>query len=163
MRVSDITKRLSGFGLPWFGVQWVPGEAESDVARRVLALLEDRRVFYVSASLESPDHCVTSLLEVRKELTAEIGKLRKDSVLKANLRGIRAACRAFLDRVGAVRGPRAGWPFDAPWGRGDFGVALGELRATVGIHVAIIASSYKLSVEGELANMLPPKLLNREV
>ena len=163
MRWSDIAKRLNGISLPFGGIQWAASELEIDVARRTLALLEDRRVFFVTASLESPDQCVASVVEIRKALSEEIGKLRSDSLLKANLRGIRAACRAFLDKLGPVDSERSRWMLRDTWGRAQFGVALGELRATCGVHIAIIASTHKLSVDRELAETLPPKVLDRDI
>lgn len=39
----------------------------------------------------------------------------------------------------------------------------GELRVTVGAHVAILANIYRLVVEGELSEMLPVKVLDRDV
>lgn len=70
------------------------------------------------------------------------------------LRLMRRYCVRFLERVGATedrRGP------DAPsrhlfreprWAMHDwFGEALGELRAAVGLQIAIIASSFGLDVD----------------
>lgn len=41
-------------------------------------------------------------------------------------------------------------PFESP-----FFTALGELRATIGLHVAAIAIMHGLDVEGELASIIP--------
>jgi len=71
---------------------------------------------------------------------------------------MRAACRQFLD------GPRVEFrnlyphhlrgldrdEFDA-----GFFTALGELRATVGTHIAVLAVRYGIDIEGELAAVLP--------
>ncbi len=37
------------------------------------AFLEDRRVLYAPDSLEVPSHCVESVLEIRRFLSAELG------------------------------------------------------------------------------------------
>ncbi len=79
------------------------------------------------------------------------------------LRLMRRYCVKFLERVGVsedrrddqasrrhlFRDPR--WSMHDYW----FGVALGELRAGVGLQVAIVAASYGLDVEDELARTLP--------
>jgi hypothetical protein len=70
---------------------------------------------------------------------------------------MRAACRKFLDRVGADgdepavlyanhRGHWASWTFYS---------AVGEMRGTFGIHVARIAAAFGLDVEDRLASILP--------
>jgi hypothetical protein len=97
VKFKEIASRLTGFSVPIFGVSWNPPEPEVAVARRVLAYLEDRRVLFNPYHLEVADQCVHSVLEIRKFLTNEIGQLADDSRLGEHLRGIRAACRKFLD------------------------------------------------------------------
>lgn len=156
MRVKEILARLTGVSLPsGVGVQWQPSKVEVTVAREVVTFLEDRRVLYAPHEVEIPEHCVDSVLEVRRFLTTKITEAGEKSDLGASLRAMRAACRKFLDRVDAedLRGARsafdrgyAGWIF---WG------ALGELRGVFGIHVARIAAAFALDVEDRLAAILP--------
>jgi hypothetical protein len=71
------------------------------------------------------------------------------------IRAIRAACRRFLDE------PRADFRNLYIRDFGDFRdsagffTALGELRATVGAQVAILAVLYKIELEAELATIVP--------
>jgi hypothetical protein len=154
MKYKDILSRITGFSVPVFGVSWNPPEPEVAVARRVLAFLEDRRVLYNPYHLEVAEQCVDSVVEIRGFLTGIIGQLGSDSTLAEHLRGIRAACRAFLDDTspGARRILRPHWggPFES-----SFFTTLGELRARIGVHVAAIAVMHGLDVEGELASVLP--------
>ena len=154
MKFKEILGRITGFSVPIFGVSWNPPEVESVVARRVLTFLEDRRVLYNPYHLEVADQCAHSVLEIRRVLTAEIGNLASDSKLTDHLRGIRAACRKFLNETGRgqdrVLHPRWPGPFEA-----EFFTNLGELRARIGLHVAAVAVMYGLDVEGDLADTLP--------
>ncbi len=76
---------------------------------------------------------------------------------------MRRYCVRFLERVGANedrRDPDAASRrlFREPhWRMHDyfFGEALGELRAGVGLQIAIIASSFGLDVDDDLASTLP--------
>jgi hypothetical protein len=149
MKLKEMAGRLTGFSVPVFGVSWQPREPEIAVARRILAFLEDRRVLFNPYHLEVADQCVHSVVEIRHFLTEEIGRLSGDSNLAAHLRGMRAACRKFLNdmHAGSELVLRSRWP--------EFFTELGVLRASVGIHVAAIALMYGLDVEGELASMLP--------
>jgi hypothetical protein len=123
-----------------------------------VTFLEDRRVLYAPDELEVPSHCVYSVLEIRRFLTSEIGKLDGKSELASSLRAMRAACRKFLESVGgegsdtiahAVQhGHYASWTFYS---------ALGEMRGVFGIHLARIATNFRLDVEDDLANILPAK------
>lgn len=156
MRFRDIANRITGFSIPAFGISWNPPEPEIDIAKRVLAFLEDRRVLYNPHYLEEVDHCVQSILDIRNFLTGQIGILDSESKLSAHLRGIRAACRKFLNDV--QQGPhraRILRPYHPGALESAFFTSLGELRSSVGMHVAAIALMYGLDIEGELESILP--------
>lgn len=155
MHYKEIVSRLTGFSIPIFGVSWSPPAAEITVARRVIAYLEDRRVFYNPYHMEMESHCVDSILETRKFLTEIIGNLTEGSELASHLRAIRAACRRFVDTVRDSGHPRPSRHFKGPF-ETEFFEALGQLRATAGIHIGVIAVMYGLPVEGQLSEILPP-------
>jgi hypothetical protein len=156
MTFRDIASRLTGFSVPIFGVSWNPPEADRSIARRLIAFFEDRRVLYVASEAEVPDHCVRSVLEIRRTLTEELGSLEANSELAHSISAMRAACRKFLAaveadegrivRFGASPGHYASWVFIS---------ALGELRGVFGIHLAKIAAAYGLDVEADLASIFP--------
>ena len=155
MRFREVIARITGLSSPVFGVSWNPPEPEVAIARRVVAFLEDRRVLYVPSEMESPDHCVQSVLEIRHFLTEEIQSLSESAEIVNSLRAMRAACRKFMTtvgvrsdiiRFGAHRGHWASWEFNG---------ALGELRGVFGIHLAKLAAAYGLDVEDDLARILP--------
>jgi hypothetical protein len=157
MKFKEVASRLTGFSVPVFGVSWNPPEPEVTVARRVLVFLEDRRVLFNPYHLEVAEQCVRSVSDIRRFLTEEIGRHPGDSKLAEHLRGIRAACRKFLDDTSS-RGsrrflrPHFAGPFEA-----EFFTELGELRATIGHHVAALAVMHGLDVEGELERTLPER------
>src|ERR1019366_3339642 len=159
MRPSEIAKRLTGFSTPLGGGQWQAATAEVTVARRVVRFLEDRRVLFNPSELESPGHCVDSVIEIRRTLTEELGNLDgAHEPLTGSLTGMRTACRKFLDTARDVNNDNGflwtpnhhngtpGWRFDT---------ALGELRGVVGIHLAQLAAHYHLDVEDDLATIIP--------
>jgi hypothetical protein len=156
MRFMEIISRITGFSVPVFGIQWSPSEAERTIARRVLTLLEDRRVLYSPSQMEVPSHCVESVLRIRESLTSELGQLDPASDLAASLRAMRAACRKFQTAVdadhrapiiyGAQRGHYASWIFNG---------AIGELRGVFGVHIALLAAKHGLDIEDELAAIIP--------
>lgn len=158
MKFREVVSRLTGLSSPIFGVSWNPPEAHCAIARRVLAFLEDRRVLYSPSEIESPNHCVSSVIEIRHFLTRELGALPAKCELAQSLAAMRAACRKFVDSVqaeegriiqyGASQGHYASWVFIS---------ALGELRGVFGIHVAALAAGYGLGVERELASIVPAK------
>lgn len=158
MKFSEIANRLTGISSPLLGVSWQPGELEVSAARRVVAFLEDRRVLYAPDELEVPSHCVHSVLELRRFLTSEIGKLDGGSKFAASLRAMRATCRKFLERVGVdgkdtvLYANRQGH-----WASWTFYSALGEMRGTFGVHLARIAAQFQIDVEDKLAVIIPEK------
>ena len=156
MRFKEILSRLTGISVPIFGVSWSAPEAHRAVAKRVIAYLEDRRVLYNPSYMEMPEHCIQSVVEIRAQLTQEIGDLDADAELAVTLRAMRAACRKFLDtvcpqqgeiiRFGASPGHWASWVFNG---------ALGEMRGVFGVHLAILAAKFGLPVENDLAAIIP--------
>jgi hypothetical protein len=158
MKFKEVLTRLTGISCPVFGVSWNPPEAEIAVARRVVAFLEDRRVLYQPSEMEVPHHCVSSVQEIRRFLTKELGGLQGQKELTQSLRAMRAACRKFLNVVDAPSGEiiRFGASY-GHWASWCFNGALGELRGTFGVQLARLAAEYGLDVEDELASILPAR------
>lgn len=149
MKFDEILSRLTGISCPVFGLSWNPPEPDRQIARRVIAFLENRRVLFSPFEWEMPDHCVHSVIEIRHYLTAELQALDGEKEIAQTLRAMRAACRKFLDddpSHGRARGYAPRWRLEN---------ALGELRGAFGIHIATLAAEYGLDVEDELATILP--------
>lgn len=163
VRFSEIVARVSGVSTPIFGVSWTPPTADVDVARRVVAFVETRRVLFSTYSNEVPEECIRSVLEIRSFLSDVIGAGGIAGELVEPLRLMRRYCVRFLERVGAIEdrydpdAPRRHLFREPRWAMHDywFGEALGELRAGVGLQVAIIAASFGLDVDDALASTLP--------
>ena len=155
----SIAHRLTGFSIPVFGVQWNPPADEQDIVRRLFVALEDRRVLFVPEYLEVPSEVTASVLRIRELLTERLQELPKDSAAAGSIRAMRAACRRFLDEPrpnfrNIHPNRRAEWIEREEFDPGFF-VALGELRATFGTHIAALACQYGIDVQEELAVILP--------
>jgi hypothetical protein len=156
MKLQEIMNRLTGISIPVFGISWNPPEPQVTIARRVITFLEDRRVLFIASEMETPDHCVKSILEIRQFLTNELASLDSSSELSSSLRAMRAACRKFLNIVGDERGEVIKYGgHSGHWASWVFNGAIGELRGVFGIHIARIAAHHGLDVEDELASILP--------
>jgi hypothetical protein len=147
----DIPKRLTGISTPIFGVSWTPPEDKRKTVRRLVAFLEDRRTLYADHHAEYGPWVEQSILEMRKELTDLLKHCSDDDELEGPIRAMRAACRKFLDRMGPLESARRiYYPREAlMW------EALGELRATFGLHLARLCAAYGVDVEPDLAAILP--------
>lgn len=75
MTFTEIAHRLTGISSPFFGVSWVPPEADVTIAQRVLVFLEDRRVLFAPTEMEAPDHCIQSVLAIRAFVTEQLSSL----------------------------------------------------------------------------------------
>jgi hypothetical protein len=154
MKFSEIASRLNSIGTPFFTVGWIPKKSDATIARKVIRFLEDRRMLFNDCAVEEPHHCHLSALEIRKTLTEELADVSEGTDLFKHLTGIRAACRTFLDSS-----PISESRFDLldrySMHSNQFFIALGELRATIGNHVALMAVKWEINVENDLARVLP--------
>src|SRR5712672_2554070 len=149
VKFSEIANRQTGISTPLVGVSWQPSDLEVSAARRVIAFLEDRRILSTPDSVKVPSHCVTSVLEIRRFLSAELGKLETGSEFAASLRAMRAASRKFLKSVATnsrevILDAADHHSHSATWA---FYSALGEMRETFGVHLARIAAEFSLDIE----------------
>lgn len=147
--------RINGLNVLGYGVQWVKVDSESDLARRLILLLEDRRVLFGPRHLEDEYECVRSVLSIRSEIGDLIVSAKPGQQLERSMRAIRSACRGFLDLAGPD-GSSFHHGFHAMPGNDLFSRALAELRVLVGLQVGLIANYYsKVELTAELASIVP--------
>jgi hypothetical protein len=144
IKYKRIAKSLTGFSTPVFGISWNPPKTDREFVRQVITFLEDRRALYNPYEIENPKWVLESILIIRDELTDTLKALPSDSDISQYLRGMREACRKFMNDVGNSRYP--------DW---IFFTHLGELRAVFGIHIAQLAVKYGINIEEELASIIP--------
>jgi len=154
LKIADLARRITGFSTPVLGVSWNPPAADRDAVRSLLTFLEDRRVLFHPFHLEVEYQVQQSVLQIREQCTKAIAALPDNSQAIASLRGIRAACRCFLDEPLTHTRRFHQRDFYGPEGP-EFFTALGEFRATVGAHVANLAVLYRIELERELASIVP--------
>ncbi|WP_157179899.1 DUF6650 family protein [Rhizobium sp. CCGE 510] len=171
IRAKDMLKRITGISTPAFGIQWTPPASERDAIRKFLAFLEDRRALFNPLPAEVEDDVVSSIHMIRAECTTAVGILSEKAPGVAHVRAIGAACRRFLDEPYPTFDDimeRRRDPFfdrDEPHVRlrrgthpAGFFTALGELRAFVGVQLAMLSSMYEIDIHGDLVRILPPVL-----
>lgn len=157
---QDLASRITGFSTPIFGVSSKPSEPERNHIRRLIHFLEDRRVLFVPYHLEVIDEVNRPVLEIREQLTETLQALPEASYAVSAVRVLRAACRKFMTAPREEFRHLSGWRH-RPWdrdGRDDgpsLFMALGELRAIFGMHLASLAVAYGIDVEPELAAIMP--------
>lgn len=157
-KIRQWAGRLTGLSTPLVGVSWTAPVAERDVAAELVAHLEDRRVLFNPSDAESPGHCMSSVIEIRRLLSASLGRLGGAGVLADHIRAMAAAARRFLDRVHVHDDPHyrdaVSWGHWRSW---DFQDALGQMRGIFGVHLALIASRYDVTLGGGLEGITPPE------
>lgn len=155
LSLAELARRITGFSTPFFGIQWTPPSVERDVIRGFITFLEDRRVLFVPYHLEVHGEVERSVQDIRRQCTGTLAALPEQSRAVPPLRAIRAACRRFLDEPHADFRNLYVRDFGEFRDTAGFFTALGELRATVGAHVAILAVLYEIEIEPELATIVP--------
>lgn len=169
LKAKDVARRLRGLSILGLGASWDYPPSEREAIRKLVLALEDRRALFNPPPAEVEDHVIASVSSIREQCTETLRELGESAKAAACVRIIRAACRRFLDE------PYPSFPDveefhpdrhfreegrDGRLRRGtrpaSFYTALGELRAAIGQQIAILAASYGLDVEGDLASIIPP-------
>ncbi len=153
LKFKDIASQITGFSTPIFGVSWNPSKTEKAIAKSIVNFLEDKRVLYNPTELEIPDHCITSVIEIRHFLAEKADGLDDKSELLANIKTMRSACRKFLDS--SQRLHRGLNFFHNSYDSWIFYSALGEMRGMFGLCLSQIIISFGLDIEKDLAAILP--------
>lgn len=145
--------RLTGFSAGPAGAQWERKDDDSEIARRVLNMLGDRRMLWRDFSLEIEEHCVSSANIAREKLGELMDSPEASPTMTRRLQGLQRFFRDFIDEVG----PRAeGWDrHRSPYGTDPLSVALGRLRGLVGAQIGELAAENQLDVSQELASIVP--------
>lgn len=155
IKAKELLSRMTGFSTPVFGVSWNPAASERDTVRGFLTFMEDRRALYVPNQFEVESDVTRSVKAIRGQCTETLSALPEGSPAIAPIRAIRGACRKFETQ------PRPQFQlFNQLRGEPEahlvpFFTALGELRALVGVHIAVLATAYWVDLEAELASILP--------
>lgn len=157
LKAKTLLSRLGGFSAFGFGVSLKLPEADRTVVRELMTFLEDRRALYVGAIWEQPDHVVTSVQQIRAELTNALKRLQDGSPAAAACRLMRSACRDFVDKAGRMELKALDRRLSEGWQGETFLIALGTLRATFGQQIALLAHLYDIELEEHLAAILPPE------
>ena len=152
---SDTARRITGISVPFGGIQWAaPGPTDTEIVRRFLLFLEDRRVLYNAMDLEVVSQVEHSIHQIREECTKTLQALAPKVFAVTPVRAIREAGRRFHDDrneefrfFDGLREYREGSP--------GFFAALGTFRAMVGQQVVLLAAHYDIDIEGDLAKVLP--------
>jgi hypothetical protein len=151
MRSADeIRARVIGLGTGTpadLGGAAKPADVAS--ARRVVAALEDRPFFGPLHMACEPEAALRTAADVGAIVRAEIDSEAISAGLRESLLAMTAALQKF--NVYA-RGPVHTFGGFPSWA---FHVAAGELRGTIGVHVARMAAVYGFDVEERLSAILP--------
>jgi hypothetical protein len=143
-------------GLSAWGTQWERKDDDKEIARRVLNLLQDRRMLWEDFSLEIMEHCGRSADHARRELGVLIDNPEIGDELAAQVRALQGLFRNFMREIGPYDSEHhwgtRGW---RPHGIDPLSMALGRLRGLAGAHIGQLAAQYDLDVSPELASIVP--------
>ncbi len=91
--------RVTGVTGPWGGTQWDRKDDDTEIARRVLNLLGDRRMLWKDFSVEIEEHCVESANAVREALRQHLDHPEIGGSLVTRLQALQRHFRDFVDEV----------------------------------------------------------------
>ena len=151
---KEILRRITGFSVPIFGIQWDPPPDQRRIARQVLDRMTDRRVLYAPYYRENERACQSSALDLRQDLGAIIDSAPEGTPVYKCAKDIQKACRIFMSGTDQLDFT-ARDPATAVATRSIFEQSLTHFRKSVGDAMKNLVAAYGLDVEDELAAILP--------
>lgn len=152
MNFKKILSNITGVSIPIFGIQWTPPILDVTIAENIITFLEDKRVLFNPTSLENANHCVQSIIGIRDEMTNNLQQLRDTkSPLGKELKKMREASRKFCDQIDTQFYNQ----LDNVVQTSIMERELFFLREKFGKSLASIAIAYGLSIEDDLATIIP--------
>ncbi|MFP0194466.1 hypothetical protein ACKJSM_04705 [Pseudomonas sp. PHC1] len=133
------------------------GRTEPQIAKKIIASMEDRRSLWVTFDAEFPDRVRQSLDELRSRLATIRGELLEGSSLDGILFALTKTILKFFNTVESsdLRTLRCN-ANDPEWMR--FSEALAALRKSIGLQIANIAESHGLKLSNDLQCIAPLKV-----
>lgn len=146
--------RLTGGTVGPLGAQWERRDDDRVIAQRVLDVLADRRMLWRDFSLEIEERCARSATQARQDLARHMENPEISDDLATRVRALQALFRAFMDDL-----DRSGIDESVDRHRGygtdPLSMALGRLRALIGVKIGELAALYDLQVSDDLATIVP--------
>jgi hypothetical protein len=150
-------RRLTNINAGPVGFGWENVEGDHEVARRIVTILEDRRVLFSPNAGDCPQYSVESVLEIRGQLRAALEKGGLSSDLDGILKEMRKACRDFLIETKQQRWAATFAASPRSEERNLFQEALANFRKIMGAKVGLLCERHNLKPESELATLIPEK------
>jgi hypothetical protein len=126
-----------------FIVSAVNGGLDAKRARAVVKFLEQRGALYQPFNIESSQHAVDSLKEIRTYLTQLQAELEDDPMLELIVDSMNHACRHFMNTTSR----------DAP--EAEVFYALEALRKFIGLNLKDLSAKYGVQIGAPLDCLLP--------
>ena len=133
------------------GIQWNPLASDSDEARKIVVYLEDRRVLFNPLHMEDSQHCLNSIIDIRKHVTEILARLSQNSNIAKPLRRMRKSSQDFCNVVGHPKFNS----FELPVKSSLLERELFKLRKNFGLSLAELSVAYGLDVDDQLASIIP--------
>jgi len=99
LKGKKLLGRLTGISTPIGGVSWTPPTDESEVARKLMVFLEDRRVLFMPFNMEVELYVMRSVEDIRTRLTKDLEQVERTSTLGESISAMRASCRKFMTQT----------------------------------------------------------------
>jgi hypothetical protein len=142
--------RPSGVSAFGFGLDMETRPSDAELARGVLAFLEDRRILWEDMRFEIPEECLRSAEKTRDYLTSAIQVPGIGAAYAQLLAEVRQLFTVFMMHENRHRYMHGG-----PFGPDELSLALGNLRSAVGERIAEMSVAFDLAVGPNLQSVVP--------
>jgi hypothetical protein len=120
---------LAGISCRVAGTSWNPSVEERRRVQGFLQFLESRSALYRPFDNNLAHVIIQPAMEIRARITSEMERIKRPTICPESLVAMRAACSKFLERTWRSIG--------LEYRLENFlALSLGELRATIGLHIA---------------------------
>lgn len=138
--------KLSGFSTPIAGLSWDNCDSTKDKIKQLFFYLESKRILTNPISMELPEECIQSVLEIKSELV-DLGKSLAPSETVAEIRKMITASNKYLDKLSKLNLPTIIYKDNENWEDRNFDSAMKNFRKTFRASISRLAEIHSVPAD----------------
>ena len=138
--------KLTGVSSPFGGISWEYSESEKECIKKLFVFLESKRLLVNPISMEIPDECAQSALEIKHFIVELMVKYSFSARTEKNLNSMIGGCNEYLDGLTNKKQNHIIYKNGhGDWYDADFSLIMKKIRSLFRENIEILSQNYEIT------------------